>query len=61
MQLDLTDLRTIKPAVDEFLLKEDTLHSVWYNAGVMTPPKGSKTVQVMRSIAPCYVGASTLI
>lgn len=46
MQLDLSDLSTIKPAVDAFFQKEDTLSVVWYNAGVMLPPKGSKTVQV---------------
>lgn len=46
MGLDLMDLRSIKPAVDSFLEREDTLHSVWYNAGVMIPPKGSKTMQV---------------
>ncbi len=51
MSLDLTDLRTIKPAVEEFLKKEDTLHSVWYNAGVMLPPGGSTTVQVCLSSA----------
>ncbi|KAI9824294.1 MAG: hypothetical protein M1826_007391 [Phylliscum demangeonii] len=45
LALDLTDLRTIKPAVESFLAREDTLHSVWYNAGVMMPPKGSPTVQ----------------
>lgn len=45
LKFDLTDLWTIKPAVEEFLRKETVLHSVWYNAGVMNPPKGSKTVQ----------------
>lgn len=46
MRLDLSDLRTIKPAVDAFLAKEDTLSVVWYNAAVMVPPKGSRTEQV---------------
>ncbi len=45
LKFDLADLRTIKPAIGEFLRKETVLHSVWYNAGVMNPPKGSKTVQ----------------
>lgn len=43
--LDLADLTTIKPAVEELLSKTKTLDSVWYNAGVMEPPEGSKTVQ----------------
>ena len=48
--MDLSDLTTIKPAVDELLKKEVTLWSVWYNAGVMVPPKGSKTQQVIASV-----------
>ncbi|KAK9449782.1 uncharacterized protein V1518DRAFT_414635 [Limtongia smithiae] len=43
--LDLADLTTIKPAVEDLLTKTDHLDSVWYNAGVMEPPIGSKTVQ----------------
>ncbi|KAI9704925.1 MAG: hypothetical protein M1836_006705 [Candelina mexicana] len=45
LKFDLSDLRSIKPAVDSFLRQETVLHSVWYNAGVMNPPKGSKSVQ----------------
>ncbi|KAK9459052.1 uncharacterized protein V1516DRAFT_680799 [Lipomyces oligophaga] len=43
--LDLADLLTIKPAVEELKKKVIKLDSVWYNAGVMEPPEGSKTVQ----------------
>ncbi|KAI9717899.1 MAG: hypothetical protein M1812_004426 [Candelaria pacifica] len=45
LKFDLTDLPSIKPAIDSFLRKETALHSVWYNAGVMNTPKGAKTVQ----------------
>ncbi|KAI9765868.1 MAG: hypothetical protein M1835_007306 [Candelina submexicana] len=45
LEFDLTDLASIRPAVDSFLRQETVLHSVWYKAGVMNPPKGSKTVQ----------------
>ncbi|KAI9725079.1 MAG: hypothetical protein M1812_000355 [Candelaria pacifica] len=43
--LDLTDLSTIAPAVKGFLAEESQLHSVWYNAGVMNTPTGSRTRQ----------------
>ncbi|KAJ3549262.1 hypothetical protein NM208_g590 [Fusarium decemcellulare] len=43
--LDLGDLTTIKPAVVEFLAKENRLDVLWDNAGVMVPPAGSRTVQ----------------
>jgi NAD(P)-dependent dehydrogenase (short-subunit alcohol dehydrogenase family) len=44
--LDLGDLTTVKPAVEEFLKLEDRLDVLWNNAGVMTPPAGCKTTQV---------------
>ncbi|KAK9339546.1 hypothetical protein V1521DRAFT_427139 [Lipomyces starkeyi] len=43
--LDLNDLTTIKPAAQELLAKVNRLDIAWYNAGVMTPPVGSKTAQ----------------
>jgi retinol dehydrogenase-12 len=44
--MDLADLGTIKPAVDEFLSKESRLDSIRYNAGVMATPVDCKTKQV---------------
>ncbi|KAH8805960.1 putative short-chain dehydrogenase [Xylogone sp. PMI_703] len=41
--LDLTDLASVKTAAQEFLEKESRLDLLIHNAGVMTPPKGSKT------------------
>jgi NAD(P)-dependent dehydrogenase (short-subunit alcohol dehydrogenase family) len=45
LRLQLDDLTTIKQSADEFLAKENRLHVLWNNAGVMVPPQGSKTVQ----------------
>lgn len=42
LKVDLADLNTIKPAVQEFLSKETRLDVLTNNAGVMTPPSGSK-------------------
>jgi NAD(P)-dependent dehydrogenase (short-subunit alcohol dehydrogenase family) len=41
---DLDDLRTIKPAVDEFASQQSELHVLWNNAGQGFPP-GSSTKQ----------------
>lgn len=46
MILDLADLSTIKPAAEGFLGKEERLDVLVHNAGVMTPPKGSRTKAV---------------
>ena len=40
--LDLADFPTIKKAVNEFLEREDRLDVLVHNAGLMTPPAGSK-------------------
>lgn len=45
MVLDLSDLSTISPAVELFTAKESKLHGLVLNAGVMTPPEGSKSHQ----------------
>ncbi|EFX01780.1 short chain dehydrogenase reductase [Grosmannia clavigera kw1407] len=45
LHLDLADLTTIKASANEFLSKEAKLHVLFNNAGVMTPPQGSKTAQ----------------
>lgn len=45
LHLDLGDLTTIKASAEEFLGKESRLDVLWNNAGVMTPPQGSKTTQ----------------
>jgi retinol dehydrogenase-12 len=42
---DLSDLSTIKPAVDLFLSETQRLDVLFLNAAVMTPPPGSKSVQ----------------
>lgn len=45
IMLDLSDLTTIVPAAKQFLDKEDALHGLVLNAGVMRPPDGSKSKQ----------------
>ena len=45
LKLDLADLSTIKASADEFLTKESRLDVLVNNAGVMFPPKGTKTAQ----------------
>lgn len=41
----MADLSTIKASANEFLSKEEKLHVLFNNAGVMKPPNGSKTAQ----------------
>ncbi|KAM0355228.1 hypothetical protein ACHAPU_001094 [Fusarium lateritium] len=43
--MDLSDLTSIKSAVHNFQKKESRLDGLVLNAGVMTPPGGSKTAQ----------------
>ncbi|EXJ94873.1 hypothetical protein A1O1_03272 [Capronia coronata CBS 617.96] len=45
LSLDLSDLSTIKASVQDFLQREEKLHWLNNNAGVMTPPPGSKGAQ----------------
>lgn len=45
LKLDLADLSTIKASAQEFLSKEDRLHVLFNNAGLMNPPAGSKSAQ----------------
>lgn len=49
--LDLADFPTIKKAVSIFLEEEDRLDVLVHNAGLMTPPAGSKSKLVWRLIA----------
>lgn len=50
LPLDLADLSSIKVSADLFKSKEDRLHVLTNNAGVMRPPVGSKTKQVRSTI-----------
>lgn len=45
LKVDLADLSSIKPGVEGFLKKEQRLDVLTNNAGVMTPPSGSKDAQ----------------
>jgi NAD(P)-dependent dehydrogenase (short-subunit alcohol dehydrogenase family) len=45
LELDLSDLTTIKPAVESFKSQESRLDVLVNNAGVMFPPEGSLTPQ----------------
>ncbi|KAF7553336.1 hypothetical protein G7Z17_g3716 [Cylindrodendrum hubeiense] len=45
LKLDLADLTTISASAKEFLAAETKLDILFNNAGVMTPPEGSKTKQ----------------
>ena len=42
MHLDLADLTGIRTSVDEFVAREERLDGLSNNAGVLTPPVGSK-------------------
>ncbi|TFK68054.1 NAD(P)-binding protein [Pluteus cervinus] len=45
LELDLSDLKSVKAAATEFQRKETHLHSLFNNAGVMGPPVGELTAQ----------------
>ena len=44
--VELSDLRSVKEAAENFLRQESRLDVLIHNAGVMTPPKGSKDALV---------------
>lgn len=48
-RLDLSDLSSIKGSITPFLASAKRLDVVFHNAGVMKPPKGSKT----KLVSPC--------
>lgn len=45
LHLDLNDLEGVKPSAETFLARESRLDVLFNNAGVMTPPQGSRTKQ----------------
>ncbi|KAK5112342.1 hypothetical protein LTR62_004305 [Meristemomyces frigidus] len=45
LHVDLADLPSIKASVEDFMRREQRLDVLTNNAGVMTPPVGSKTAQ----------------
>jgi retinol dehydrogenase-12 len=51
MVVDLADLGAVKPAVESFLEREERLDVLIHNAGVMTPPAGSKDKLVSSHLA----------
>jgi retinol dehydrogenase 12 len=53
MILDLSDLSTVRPAVDDFLEHETRLDVLVNNAGVMNTPLGSKGKQVYQMCPTC--------
>jgi hypothetical protein len=52
MVVDLADLSTVKGAAEQFLQREGRLDGLIHNAGVMTPPAGSKDVLVRNIYHP---------
>lgn len=45
LSLDLSDLKSVKQAAEQFAVKEDKLHVLFNNAAVMLAAEGLKTVQ----------------
>lgn len=43
LRLDLSDLSSIKTSAEKLISQSDRLDVVVHNAGIMTPPVGSKT------------------
>lgn len=50
LHVDLDDLTGIKASVENFMEKEERLDVLWNNAGVMLPPAGTATKQVISSL-----------
>lgn len=50
LQVDLANLLSIGQSARDFLSKEDRLDVLVHNAGLMTPPAGSKTELVSRIV-----------
>lgn len=48
LQIDLANLSSIGESVGNFISREDRLDVLVHNAGLMTPPSGSKTSLVSR-------------
>jgi retinol dehydrogenase-12 len=51
LNVDLSDLSSIKPAAETFMSKEARLDVLFNNAGVNSPPEGSKTAQVRKKLS----------
>lgn len=47
LHINLSDLSTIKASAEDFMSREDKLHWLDNNAGIMVPPHGSKGAQGM--------------
>jgi retinol dehydrogenase-12 len=56
---DLASLKTIKPAVDVFLKEEFKLDVLFLNAGIMTPPPGSRTEDVSPALSTTLTSKDT--
>lgn len=54
LHLDLSDLSSIKQSANEFLAAEERLDVLVHNAGIMTPPTGSKTKLVSDSFSVAF-------
>ncbi|TFY82374.1 hypothetical protein EWM64_g1632 [Hericium alpestre] len=45
LKIDLADLTSVRRAADEFIRKEDSLHVLFNNGGIMFPPLNTVTAQ----------------
>lgn len=60
LQIDLADLSSIGESARNFLSREDRLDVLVHNAGLMTPPSGSKTSLVSRYSTTIVISFSQL-